>query len=261
MEGDYHSPHMSFLQGFLFVLCLVLSAAWLYCVHRMSHALRDRHPEVYEELELEDMWPKDLAGWFRTHNNWGPVRRLLGFLFPPRFEKLDDPEITTLGLRMRKVLVADLVAFVTLFVWFLVEEPHGEDDVVAAAASAAEAPAAAQGPSVADKLRSRALAAWRRNDLEAALADFRAVIDLEPADFEVHRHADRILSSQRRYDEAIALWNEYLKWSPRDAEAYFERGGAHYRKQDFPAARADAQRACELGKEQACPMVERLKDK
>ena len=57
------------------------------------------------------------------------------------------------------------------------------------------------------------------------------------------------------------MWNRYISRQPPDAEAYFERGGTHFHKGDMAASRADAAKACELGKAQACTMVERLKDR
>lgn len=104
----------------------------------------------------------------------------------------------------------------------------------------------------------RGMAHWKLGDTDAALRDFRRVIDLEPGNLEAHRSADRILSRQKRWDEVLAIWNGYLVGSPRDAEAYFERGGTHFHKGDLAAARADAARACELGKAEACKLAERL---
>ena len=85
----------------------------------------------------------------------------------------------------------------------------------------------------------------------------RAVID--PTHLEAHRSADRLLTRQKRWDDILALWDRYIAHRPRDAEAYFERGGAFFHKGRIDAARADAKKACELGKAQACTMVERLK--
>lgn len=110
----------------------------------------------------------------------------------------------------------------------------------------------------AELLYWRGMAHGRLGDHEAALQDFRRVIELEPGNLDAHRVADRTLSRQKRWDEVLAIWNAYIRASPSDAEAYYERGGTHFRKGDLAAAHADAARACELGKAEACPLAARL---
>ncbi|MGH8607130.1 MAG: hypothetical protein ACREX9_06845 [Gammaproteobacteria bacterium] len=51
-----------------------------------------------------------------------------------------------------------------------------------------------------------------------------------------------------------------LERVPDNADAWFERGGTNYQKGDLQAALADATRACDLGKSEACGWVEKLKD-
>jgi tetratricopeptide (TPR) repeat protein len=75
------------------------------------------------------------------------------------------------------------------------------------------------------------------------------------------RSADHLLARQKRWDEILEIWNRYISRQPPNADAYYERGGTHFQKGDMAAARADATKACELGKAQACEMVERLKDR
>ena len=72
------------------------------------------------------------------------------------------------------------------------------------------------------------MAHWQLGDTDQALQDFRRVIELEPANFEAHRSADRILSGQRRWDQVLDLWNRYIARTPASAEAYFERGGTNF---------------------------------
>lgn len=107
----------------------------------------------------------------------------------------------------------------------------------------------------------RGMAHWKLGDNDAALQDFRRVIDIEPGNLDAHRSADGILSKQKRWDEILAIWNGYIRASPGDAEGYYGRGGTHYRKGDLAAARADAAKACEFGKAEACNVAERLKAK
>ena len=107
----------------------------------------------------------------------------------------------------------------------------------------------------------RGMAHWKSAHFDEAYRDFRRVIDLDPAHLEAHRNADRLLARQQKWDEIIAMWNWYISRQPPNAEAHFERGGTYFQKGDMASARADAKRACELGKRQGCTMVERLKDR
>ena len=107
----------------------------------------------------------------------------------------------------------------------------------------------------------RGMAHWKLDHTDAALQDFRAVIELEPTNFDAHRSADRILSLQGRWDEVLEIWDDYIARTPTNADAFFERGGTNYHKGDLAAARADAARACELGHAEGCSWWERLKDR
>ena len=107
----------------------------------------------------------------------------------------------------------------------------------------------------------RGMAQWRLGHDDQALQDFRRVIELEPTNFEANRSADRILSRQQHWDEVLAIWDGYIARVPTNAEAYFERGGTNFHKGDLAAAQADAARACELGKSDACALLERLRSK
>lgn len=97
------------------------------------------------------------------------------------------------------------------------------------------------------------------NDSRDRLEDLRHAVERAPSDFEAHRQLDDALARQGRWDEILSMWNRYLALHPNDAEAWFERGGTNYRRGDTAAARADATRACELGKREACERLERLK--
>jgi len=94
---------------------------------------------------------------------------------------------------------------------------------------------------------------------EDALADWRRVMEVDPRKYEAHLHADRILSELKRFEECIDLWNQFLEAVPGHKDAFFERGGAYFRLRNFPAALSDAQRACELGRMDACPAARDLK--
>jgi len=92
---------------------------------------------------------------------------------------------------------------------------------------------------------------------DAALADFRQVIALDPSHYPSYVEVDRILSARQRWDELLAMWEEFLARFPDKAEAWYERAGTHYHKGDLAAAISDAKRACELGLAAACRQVEK----
>lgn len=92
---------------------------------------------------------------------------------------------------------------------------------------------------------------------DAALADFRQVIALDPSHYPSYVEVDRILSARQRWDELLAMWGDFLARYPGKAEAWYERAGTNFHKGDLAAAIADATRACELGLAAACRQVEK----
>jgi tetratricopeptide (TPR) repeat protein len=113
--------------------------------------------------------------------------------------------------------------------------------------------AVSQAPTDPELVYWRGVAHWNTpNGGPNALRDFRKVIELDPAHWNAHINADRILVSQGRWDQGLAMWNAYLGRVPNSADAYFERSGTNRLKGDTAAMRADAAKACELGKREAC---------
>lgn len=54
------------------------------------------------------------------------------------------------------------------------------------------------------------------------------------------------------------LWNEYLGRHPDEARVYLERSGTYYHLGRTDDARADAQRACDMGITEGCTMAKRF---
>jgi tetratricopeptide (TPR) repeat protein len=271
---------MTTFQGVLFVALMAMVLAWFYCIHLLKLQLLQRHPETHEEMELSDFWSA-----MRSGERLGPVYALLGFLLRRKYLRLDDPGITRLSVFMRWFMVIYIAMFGCLLYTVLRPAP-GVEGVAEGAPAAASSPEDRRQAAYdlhrelkwreaivaydmlireegedAEILFWRGMAWWKSAHFDAALRDFQRVIELEPAHLDAHRNADLLLARQQRWDDIIAMWDRYLTHQPRDAEAYFERGGTHFHKGDMAAARADATRACELGKAQACKMVERLKNR
>jgi tetratricopeptide (TPR) repeat protein len=104
----------------------------------------------------------------------------------------------------------------------------------------------------------RGRAHLKEQQYDAALADFRRAIELQPAHWDSHLNADWLLAQQQRWDEIVAMWDRYLRAKPDDARGYLERGGANLRRGDLAAARADVERACAMGNAEGCTHAQRL---
>jgi tetratricopeptide (TPR) repeat protein len=271
---------MTLGQGILFGSLFVMFVAWIACVNRLARRMRERHPHKYEQMALDELWPDGLAGWLRGFDNSRPVFAILGFLWRRDDYRMRDDAIVTIANFMRVLCVAYLISFAVLFGWIVRDSLATEKRVPVAAAPAEELAARATelhragkfaeaiaaydgllGPDGADAelVYWRGMAHWKLRHTEEALRDFRRAIELSPGYFEASLAADRILSGQRRFDDCIELWNAYLRAAPRDAEAYYERGGSYFHKGDLQAAHANLVRACELGKAEACARAEKLK--
>lgn len=61
-----------------------------------------------------------------------------------------------------------------------------------------------------------------------------------------------MLFKQKRLDEILEHWSDYVERHPRDVVAIYERSGTHYHNGDMDSARRDVERACRLGHEDAC---------
>lgn len=277
---------MSLLQYLLFIALGLMVAVWFVCLRRFVAQMRDKCPQKYDQMRLVELWPQDLQGWLAGFNNFRPVFAILRFILCRQDRALGDADISALSNFMRWFFYVYLGLFLLLGYLTWTESPRGDARPGQHAvdlstqreqqrARAFELHRAQKWPeaiSIYDDLLVewgdnaelsywRGMAHWQLGHTDQALWDFKRVIELEPTNFTAHRSADRILSQQKRWDEILAIWDRYIKRAPADAEAYFERGGTHFHKGNLEAAHADAARACELGKPEACPLALRLKKK
>lgn len=268
------------LEVALFATLAIMVLVWFACVRRLSHQLRERHPDKYERMGLAYLWPRNLEEWLSEYDNGRPVFALLRFLLRGEDAALRDADLSRLTAFMRQFFYVYVALFLLLVLSFCVRAASWTPAAVERS-SGVETPreqafrlhrerkwaeaVAAYDELLVETARDaelhywRGMAHWQLGEPDRALRDFRRVIELEPANFDAHRDADRILSGQRRWDEILEMWNRYIARTPADARAYFERGGTNYRKGDLTAAQADAARACELGNAEACPWAERLR--
>ena len=265
-------PEPVFLAVFCAVFLLII--AMVFVQREFDRLLRERDPELRDRLMLED-------------GDGRLSRDLLRFLWKREYEELGDQELSRAAGRLRALLIPIVAGFTVLMLGGgyntycdqaagpeaaqrplnnaqLMEERrntalrlHNQGKVEEAIRIYDEllGPVGADG----ELVYWRGVAHWKAGREDMALVDFRRVMDLNPGWLDAYLHADRILSKQRRFDDCVDLWNRYLRVAPGDATAHMERGGSHYHRGDFAAAHADATRACELGKKEACAMAERVK--
>lgn len=113
-------------------------------------------------------------------------------------------------------------------------------------------------PGNADAYCWRGIAHDRAGSREAALADLRRAIDLNPRLFSAYKGLDDALYKQGRLAEIIASWTRLIRLEPANDNAYVERSGAYSRARDKAAAVRDLNRACGMGNDQACFLLKSL---
>ncbi len=96
------------------------------------------------------------------------------------------------------------------------------------------------------------------NHYAEAEADARVLMAVNPDYYEGFRQADYSLAYQKRWEDILLIWEDYLSRHPDDAKAYYERGGTYFQMHNYPASLQDVQKSCELGSEQACAWRDRL---
>jgi tetratricopeptide (TPR) repeat protein len=264
---------------FLLVVLAIIAFIWIRSLKKLEERIAKRHPEKYRELGLDSIGVPGERD--RVFN------RMLRFLRRGDYRYYNGPEVANLGAFLRWTGVAFLGVFFAL-AWS-VAAFHNES------VRAAEEPPRSAGTAAAqhrENRREQAFELHRRNKLaeaiviydellrarpndaellywrgnarsslgrdEDALGDYRRAIELTPGDIEVYEGADRVLSLQKRWGEALELWHAYLKAVPKDAQGYYHRGRAYFNRGDKASARQDASRSCELGKKDACELAKRL---
>jgi tetratricopeptide (TPR) repeat protein len=94
----------------------------------------------------------------------------------------------------------------------------------------------AQEPTADDLLKSATLA-QQRGDYQAAIADYRKLLQLEPNKVEAKVNLGAALVQLGQYDEAIGLYKSSLTQVSQKAPVQLNLGLAYYKKGDFAHAR------------------------
>lgn len=272
--------HEPLLLG-LFAVAFALALAWFACIRRLSTLLRERHAQKADDMAIEEIFPGDLASWIQGFDNTRPTMALLRFLWRRQYLRLRDDEVTRLAELMRWLGAVYLLLFIALAAAIVhnsmlelrstgVESAAGDDAQLryeanrlhrqgqyAGAIGIYDRLLGEQGND-AELVYARGHARRMANRFDEALVDYRRAMELSPGYREAYVGANFILLAQKRYADCLDLWNRYLRVVPGDMEAHYERSRAHFYLGDIAAAHADARRACELGKAEACAAAESL---
>ena len=103
----------------------------------------------------------------------------------------------------------------------------------------------------------RALAYKRSNDDVKALDDFLKAIELDVEYLDAYLHIDYLLAKESRYKEIISHWSSYIQNVKTNGRAYLERGGAYKRSGNRDFALIDAKKACDLGENPGCQLLQK----
>lgn len=100
----------------------------------------------------------------------------------------------------------------------------------------------------------RARGSWKekKNQLEAALQDYNAAIDIEPRNVEGYDYRADVYQRLGEFDKALADYNMATQIDPSYAAAYFSRGMIYEKKGDVEKAKAEYNAAL------AVPVVNRI---
>lgn len=106
---------------------------------------------------------------------------------------------------------------------------------------------------------SNRAATWiKKGDLDAALADYRRVLQMAPTHFDTYLSMSWIYAQRQQWDSGVELWSELIKLQPGNGKAYFERAHHASFKHDNKKAHDDLSQSCSLGYTNGCAMLKHL---
>jgi protein O-mannosyl-transferase len=120
--------------------------------------------------------------------------------------------------------------------------------------------AIARGGNLSETFVNRGLTYAAMGDHEAALADFRTALGIDPSSVEVRSNIVAEELRLQRYDDCIADAGRLLAIRPDDAQAHLARGAAYLALGRFAEARADLETARAAGHPGADALLARLRD-
>jgi tetratricopeptide (TPR) repeat protein len=100
--------------------------------------------------------------------------------------------------------------------------------------------------------RSTAIVGDDTKDPDAAITRLDQAHAKSPDDFLTILELDYLLSTKARFDRIAELWSDYIARHPDDGRAFLERSGTYHNLGKAGESRADAVKACELGRDEGC---------
>lgn len=95
------------------------------------------------------------------------------------------------------------------------------------------------------------------NGSDEAVTKLESEANARPDDFYAQQRLDYALTKRREWNRIATLWNRFIQANPEHGRAYYERSGTLHHLGHAEAARADLERACELGVSAACARINR----
>jgi tetratricopeptide (TPR) repeat protein len=114
-----------------------------------------------------------------------------------------------------------------------------------------------ESPTRAEALYWRAQIRTQLGEYDAARDDIIRAVALNVEQREVYLLHDYLLARERRWEEIIQAWTQYLELHPDDDVALLERAGTWHHHGNDARALEDLERSCELGNAKACALHER----
>ena len=107
-------------------------------------------------------------------------------------------------------------------------------------------------PDDADAYYGRGTALLQQDASDEALIAFHAAIRLNPTYIDAYSTATSVYTTRQQWNQALALWDQFLAQQPQNGRAHFERSIVKRAKGDSAGFLQGLQQACALGHQAAC---------
>ncbi|MFA5182122.1 MAG: cytochrome c oxidase assembly factor Coa1 family protein [Syntrophales bacterium] len=95
---------------------------------------------------------------------------------------------------------------------------------------------------------------------DKAVADFKRTVELNPAHTEAYNWLGWLAEKDNQYDACIGYLTKAIELKADNSWSYYHRGRCNYQHGNKKEAAQDAEKACKLGYQQACKVVNQLKE-
>ncbi len=139
------------------------------------------------------------------------------------------------------------LVLLTLLTGFAAAQEHPQDAVIASYSQALDRWPAGGAPKEKAVLHyNRGVAYSAKGDLERAVSDYGAAVELDPGNFDFHYNRGVACQKLKRWDSALADLDRAVALKVDDAQAWLARGVVRHEKGDLEGAVSDYDRAAAL---------------